>query len=509
MRTFVLLAFFVAPALAQSDPLQDLRAAAPADRAALVDAIVASEPALSDLVARLKAGLPCRPLKPGWHARQATDATGVERPYQVYIPKTLPGKDGAALVIHMHGGVARAEFTSGIGQVGAGTLWLRDAEEHGFVVAFPLGRQDCMWWSDAGVAHVRAVIRDVKRHAPIDDDRICATGFSDGGSGAFHLALAAPDPFASFLPLNGHPAVAARASGKQLYLRNLKQTPMVVAMTQDDQLYPARAILPHLDLAMRAGAQLGIISYPSGGHRPVYFEDQRATFVRFITDTHRDATPQEIEWQCAEIETGRCRWVEVLEFGNAEGDADALEDLNIMSTPGRVRLGIQLGSGSLEVTHVVDGSVAATMGMKVGDTIKGMDGSALADMSALLAALQQKKFGDAVEVAVLRGGDQLARLEGRIPPFRPAPYYRRDKPTARISVATEGNLVRVVSRNVRKFRLMLSPDLFGTEPVHVVVNGNDVAAAITDVTPRVLLERYARDADAGQLFTREALVTLK
>jgi len=411
MRTTLLLAFFIVPALAQ-DPLQDLRAAAPAERAGLIDKIVAAKPALADVVTRLKAGLPCKALAPGWHALQATDVAGTQRPYQVYIPKSLAGNsEPAALLIHMHGGVSRPDYTQEMGQVGAGQLWIPVAEEHGFVVAFPLGREDCVWWIDAGVAHVRAVIRDVKRHAPIDDDRIVATGFSDGGSGSFHLALAAPDPFAGFLPLNGHPAVAARASGKQLYLRNIGQTRMFVAMTQDDQLYPARQVLPHLDLAMKEGARLLLISYPSGGHRPVYFEEQRAAFARFVADTHRDATPQEFTWLCGETETGAFRWAEILEIGAAQGDAKKLPDLNIMSTPGRVRLGVGLATDSLEVTRVVDNSVAAAIGMKVGDVIAGMDDKALADTGALLAALQKKAFGDPVELAVRRGGDMLVKMD--------------------------------------------------------------------------------------------------
>jgi len=93
--------------------------------------------------------------------------------------------------------------------------------------------------------------------------------------------------------------------------------------------------------------------------------------------------------------------------------------------------------------------------------------------------------------------------------FTSEPYYRRGKPTARIEVKCEGNLVRVVSRNVRKFRLRISPDLFTPGEVHVVVNGKDVAEEATELPLRAVLEDYARDADAGRLATREIVVSLE
>jgi len=481
-------------------------------RDAAVRAVLALEPDRAAVVQRLKKGVPVPlGLAPGWHLIAVLAEDGQTRPCQIYIPKTLPAEP-VPLLVHMHGGVGRADFGRTKGRVGyGGMLWPKVAEEHKLVVVFPEARADCAWWTDPGVGHLRACIREAKRLANIDDDAIVGTGFSDGGSGCYYLAMAAPDPFAAFLPMNGHPAVAASASKKQLYLHNLKLAPLFVAMTSDDQLYPAKSVLPHLLPALALGANMHLVNYPTGGHRPVYFKEQLGAFVRFIADTPRDAAPTELEWRCAARRTARCRWVEIEKIGASEGDATAPPDLNVMSTPGRIRLGVRVDVNHVQGVRfeaVVAGSVAASMGMKDGDILLELDGKPVPDLGALRSLLGKKAYGDLVTARVRRGETELP-LEGRFPAFRSKPYYSRAKPTAWISVSVEGQTIQVTSRNVRRFKLHLSPDLFGDQPVVVRVNGRAQPAKTMAVDLERILTRYAHDADAGRVFTREVTVEVR
>jgi len=491
--------------------LAALRTAARADYDARVKAVLDLEPETAEVMRRLGKGpVVTTALEAGWHRLEAEDERGVRRPFQIYVPAAAVGKtEPLPLLIHMHGGVSRPEYTQNEGEVGAGTLWIESADEAPFVVAFPLGRADCTWWSEAGVRHIRAVIRETKRRVAVDDDAIVGTGFSDGGSGCFHLAMVAPDPFAAFLPMNGFPAVSAVASGKQVYLRNMRRTPQFVAMTQDDQLYPATRVMPHLDPAMRAGASIRLVSYESGGHRPVYFADQKAAFVRFITDTPRDPHPQEIDWWCAE--PCRVAWVEILELGGVAGDAEALPDLNPLRTPGRVRLGFNVdrehaGPGVL-VANVLEDTTAARIGLLAGDVVGRLDETAIEDLPGLFAALGRKQHGQPVKVVVRRGAEDVT-LTGRIPPFETKPWYVRKDPTARFSLSAEGNRIEITSRHVRRFRLHLAPILFEPGPIEVIVNGRQVDATIEAVPLPDLLRRYAALADAGRIFTRVLQVSL-
>jgi poly(3-hydroxybutyrate) depolymerase len=510
MRTTLIWLLLCGAAFADDldEALAALRTAARADYDARVQAVLDQKPDTAEVVRRLEKVTVTTTVEAGWHELEAEDVLGEQRPFQLYVPAVAVGKsEPLPLLIYLHGGVSRREYVRAKGEIGA--FWVESADVTPFLVAVPLARHDCTWWSDAGVRHIRAVIRETKRLAAVDDDAVVGTGFSDGGSGCFHLAMVAPDPFAAFLPMNGHPAVSAAASGKQVYLRNMKLTPQFVAMTQDDQLYPGAKVMEHLDLAMKAGASIRLVSYESGGHQLVYFEDQQTAFVRFLTDTPRDPHPQEIDWWCAE--PCRVAWIEIAELGAADGDAEALPDLNVIQTPGRIRLGFypdreHPGPG-VRVARVIEESTAAQIGLQPGDVVTQLDETNVVSLGDLAAALGRKQHDQPVKV-IVRRADKDVTLTGRIPPFQERPYYARRKPTARFSLKAEGNKVEITSRNVRRFHLHLAPDLFEPGPVEVIVNGRPVEPVIEAVPLKDLLARYAAGADAGRVFTRVLEVSL-
>jgi poly(3-hydroxybutyrate) depolymerase len=512
MRNVLLLLLLAVVPVRADDLLLRLRTAAPDEVDAVVRAVLEAKPDRAEIAARLAKALPVSVSETGWRNGEAVDARGVARPFEFYVPKSITGKsDPVPLLVHMHGGVARADWFPNPGQRSSGGMWIESAEEEGFVVAFPSGRNDCMWWSEAGAANVRAVVREVKRHAPIHDDAIIGTGFSDGGSGSYYLAMAEPGPFAAFLPLNGHFAVAASASGENLYLDNLARTPLFVAATQDDSLYPAASLLPHVRAAMEAGASLHLVSYPRGGHRPVYFTEQRAAMTRFVVDTRRDPLPRSIRWRCADPRLGKVDWLEITSIGESESDPEATEDVNVLSTPGRVRIGISLDSAyegeGVRVDRVTEGSVAENLGLKQGDVLVAMDKQSIRGFGGLRALLDAKSPGDPVAFT-LRSGEESRDVEGRFPEFVARPVYRRAGLTARIELESESNRIVVRCRNVREFRLRLSPLLYGDGEIALSVNGKRVAPTIETIPLEGILRDYAREADAGRVFTRVATVVV-
>ena len=290
----------------------------------------------------------------GWTDWTAKDSNGVERPYTVYANQAIAnGESPEAVVMHMHGAVARPDF----GSTGyASMLWPALADEHNLLIVCPKGRADCVWWSDSGVSNINAVLRDIKRTLPIPDQSIFGTGFSDGASGCYYLAMVTPDPFAGFIAMNGHPAVAATASGKQLYLQNMRQTPTIAAMTQDDSLYPTQSLLPHLNMAIKAGAPIWLISYANANHQPTfYFDDQKPQLIKFFKKQKRTSNPNRIRWQTSDTSVGRVSWLEVKSIGETKWDAPAWDELNLMTEPRRVSLGIELESfSSTSVKRVIE-----------------------------------------------------------------------------------------------------------------------------------------------------------
>ncbi len=519
MRTLIwigMLALVVRAADVELDrAVRALRTAPRSGRERAVRAVLTLRPDRADLVARLRESVDVKSIGSGWHllsavARKgATDKKGVRRPFHLYVPEGLTKP--APLLVHMHGGVSRPEFNTEPRGVGSGRLWTPLADEHKFVVVYPCARRDCVWWTDAGIAHVRAVIREVKRLAPIDDDSIVGTGFSDGASGCYHLAMAAPDPFAAFIPMNGHPAVPANLSGRQLYLRNLVNVPLFVASTSNDPLYPGAAVLKHTALALQAGASIRMVNYESGSHTPVYFEEQAKAFVGFLEGKLRDGDAFEISWECADRATGRCRWVEVLDIDGGLGElggAKARPDLNVTSTPGRVRLGIQVdrafaGPG-VRVTGVTNNSTAAAAGLQKNDVVLILNGIALANLNDLIAGLHRANHGDAVKLTVARG-DQTVELAGQFAPFTARPYYVRDKPTALAHCVRRDDRIAVRTRHVKRLRLWLHE----TPPQVQLIDAPGAVVDVRELALEDIVRAYARDADSGTVYTAVATLTWK
>ena len=59
------------------------------------------------------------------------------------------------------------------------------------------------WWSDDQVLNLADILDAAKRTYNIDENRVVVSGVSDGGTGAYYVAMRETTPFASFLPLNG------------------------------------------------------------------------------------------------------------------------------------------------------------------------------------------------------------------------------------------------------------------------------------------------------------------
>lgn len=479
--------------------------AAKADEA--VQAVLALTSDRAAVAARLAKPLPVASLGAGWHIRQAIDEKGTTRDFEMYVPKSLNGGP-VPLLVHMHGGVARAEYYAQPGRRSTGGMWVEMADKHGFVLAFPYGRKDCMWWSEAGAANVRAVVREVKRLTPIDDDAVIGTGFSDGGSGSYYLALAEPGPFAAFIPMNGHFAVAASASREQLYLENLKGVPLFIAMTQDDSLYPAASMMPHIQKAMEVGALVKMVSYPRGGHRPVYFDEQKEVFAKFIMETAREPLPSSLQWRCANVRLGKMAWAEITAIGPFIID----NSVNVMDTEGRVRLGVGVdqafeGTG-VRIATVSKGSVAYVMGLAPGDVVVRLGDVSTDDLNGLRKALAAFRWGDKFQAHWMRG-EKKFEVRSEFPAFTAKAVYARAKPTATLRVKSEGQRIVVEMHNAPSFRLWLSPVMFGEDPIALAVNGKRVEPVVKDLTLEQICGRYAIEADAGRVFTRVISVDVK
>lgn len=104
----------------------------------------------------------------------------------------------------LHGGVGRRTSNQprGTGEIGN----LAGAEQ---IYVLPIFWADSPWWSDDQVANFCEIVDQLKRTYNVDENRVVVAGVSDGGTGAFYIAMRETTPFASFRPLNGFIMVLA------------------------------------------------------------------------------------------------------------------------------------------------------------------------------------------------------------------------------------------------------------------------------------------------------------
>jgi phospholipase/carboxylesterase len=121
-------------------------------------------------------------------------------PLLVHVPRRLDPSRPAPLVVALHSFGGRAEEIA--------SLWRRAAEAQGAILVAPrshVRRGRGFDWGamdQAEYAILRAVARARAAHA-IDPARIVLTGFSQGGSMAFYVALRQPALFAGVVPVAG------------------------------------------------------------------------------------------------------------------------------------------------------------------------------------------------------------------------------------------------------------------------------------------------------------------
>ena len=150
----------------------------------------------------------------GSHGRHRLASGGNEYEYLLYVPASASGSAPAPLVVNFHGlggdGPGQAAYT------GYADL----ADDEGFVVVHPSGLGDNDWggvrsWelahSDTSsrddVQFVGDLIDRVSEQACIDESRVYATGFSNGGYFSAYLACKLADRIAATFSVGGisHP----------------------------------------------------------------------------------------------------------------------------------------------------------------------------------------------------------------------------------------------------------------------------------------------------------------
>jgi pimeloyl-ACP methyl ester carboxylesterase len=251
---------------------------------------------------------------------------GVEHYFAVTVP---PGYDPARryqVRFQLHGGVDGPTDNKprGTGEIGV----LAGAEQF-YVI--PYAWKQAPWWGDDQVLNLNAIVDTLKRTYNIDENRVVLSGFSDGATGSYFIAMRDTTPFASFLPLNGYIMVLGSDDIKdgRIFPNNLRNKPMFVVNGGRDRLFPIATVEPFTRHLISGGVNITYHPLPEGEHNTKYWPEVKNSFENFVTDHPRDPHPDKLTWEAADSIHNRAHWLVLDEFGPAQGEAKDLPDLNL------------------------------------------------------------------------------------------------------------------------------------------------------------------------------------
>jgi poly(3-hydroxybutyrate) depolymerase len=210
-------------------------------------------------------------------------------PYRMYVPTAYNGTRAFPLIIALHGlgGTEDAFFT------GYGSTTPPLAEQHGYIVAAPLGyRVDGSYgWGlgnppadpatrrlqERSEQDVMQVLELVKRQYRIDDNRIYLLGHSMGAIGTWKIGPKYPSIWAALAPISG--------SGAPATLERIRNVPEIVVHGDDDRTVNVQGSRTMVAKMKELGIEVKYIEVPSGSHGGVVAPNLAAIFDFF--DAHR------------------------------------------------------------------------------------------------------------------------------------------------------------------------------------------------------------------------------
>src|SRR5581483_1993510 len=368
----------------------------PAAAARAADEVVNSGVTFGEALRRLQQGRAYTEQKAGVIQLSNRTSDGIEHFYAVTIP---PGYDPARryqVRVQLHGGVGGRSDNRprGNGQIGN----LAGAEQ---IYVIPYAWSDEPWWSDDQVLNLRTIVDALKRRYNIDENRVVVAGVSDGGTGAYYIAMRDTTPYASFLPLNGFLMVLANGEiddGRN-FPNNLRNKPLFVINGGKDRLYPIRIVEPYTRHLMAHGVQIEYHTQPDGEHNTAWWPQMMDPFEIFVSEQPRDPDPDKLSWEAADAQHNRAHWLVIDSFGMAPGEPKELSDLNIFAD--------SLGTDPLFARPKASGRVDLE---RSGNTVQAVTRG----VSSFTLLLSPEKFDFSRPVVVTANGREV--FHAKVPP---------------------------------------------------------------------------------------------
>ena len=490
-------------------------AESPEAAARLIDGVVTSGVTFDDAYRRLRQGRTYTPQPTGMI--RLTNRTGgpgsIEHHFAVNIPAAYDPSRKYQVRFQLHGGVGGRQSNvppDNAGGVGA----LEGPGDVAQVYIVPFSWNASPWWSSDQVVNLHGILDIAKRRYNIDENRVVVSGVSDGGTGAYYLAMRETTPYASFLPLNGYWLVLSNPDiqrGGALYPNNMRNKPFFVVNGGRDPLYPTVRVDPTIAHFKQGGVSVDYRPQPEAGHNTRWWPEVRDGFEMFVREHPRNPLPDTLTWETGDsTRFNRAHWLVITSLWKARGEAASLPDLNEMIDPPAPDFGVR--SVGVRVNRVIAGSGAERIGLKAGDAVVRLNDESVRVREDLDEVFEDLTPGSTITLLVSRNNapvELTGRYEPRMVTRPPREVFDRTSPSGRVDLTRSGNSVTAVTRGVGGFTLLISPDQFDfNKSIKVVANGKTVFDRKVQKDLATLMKWAAADNDRTMLFGAEVHVDL-
>ena len=324
-----------AQAPSSSDALFDqfFAAESPADAAAIGEQI-AKTVDVDTAIARVKQGRRYLDEKRGEYSLRWRSKSGPFFNNVVDVPAAYDPAQKWRLRVQLHGGVGRPSPNAqapGRQQTPVNGRTPNRIEGEPQIYLHPSGWAAAQWWDEEQVDNILRAVDALKRKYNIDETQIYVTGISDGGTGVYYLALKEPNPWSSYLPLNGSLAVLRNpqtGADGEMHGNNFVNAPLYVVNGENDQLYPVAQVEPHIAWLKRMGVTLVFRPQAGAGHNTAWWPTEQSPFEAFVHEHRRAAQPAALSWETERVDRfNRNRWLVIDEIRTDASRTTELSDL--------------------------------------------------------------------------------------------------------------------------------------------------------------------------------------
>lgn len=240
---------------------------------------------------------------------------GSDQPYAVYIPKRFDAKKRYPLVVSLHGAYSnhRLNLRRVLGESNRPGETDAEASRYfpalpdvDFIVASTLAR-GTMGYRGVAETDVWAMIDDVKKRFPIDEDRMYLTGLSMGGGGTLEIGLLRPDLWAAIAPLCPVPPYFGES-----HAANVLNVPVYFHHGDADPVVPVKVSRDWSKLMKDAGVDVNVKEYPGVQHNvwePAYKD---AAIFKWFAQHKRNRFPDRVRYASQSLRFPGAYWVEFL-----------------------------------------------------------------------------------------------------------------------------------------------------------------------------------------------------